>query len=81
MLMSHLYNAYCENPFCLFVAETIAAQNPEEAEEIALMRHGHLRKGSFELCREGDFPGPEITVLHDFPCFECIPVEEFYELY
>ena len=77
--MSHRYTAYCENPFCLFVIEGIQAETPDDAATIALVLHGPTRKGSFELCREGDFPRPEITVLHDLPCFVCVPGWNFDE--
>lgn len=79
--MNHRYTAYCENPFCLFVAEGIEVENPDDAETVALMLHGHNRRGSFELCREGEFPGPEITILHDLPCFTCVPEWSFDEEY
>lgn len=79
--MSHRYTAYCENPFCFFVTEGIEGETSDEAQEIALILHGSVRKGSFELCREGEFPGPEITILHDLPCFTCVPGWSFDEGY
>ena len=66
--MVHRYTADCENPFCFFIAEGIETKTPEEAEEIALMLHGEKRKGKFESCSREGFPGPELTIRHDFPC-------------
>ena len=49
MDVSHRYTAYCENPFCLFVIEGIEAETLDDAETIAFILHGSIRKGSFEL--------------------------------
>lgn len=73
--MTHRFTAYCENPFCFFVAEGIETETPEEANEVALLLHGEHRKGQFEFCRIGGFPEPEITIGHDFPCM-CLYSDE-----
>ncbi|MDZ4286086.1 MAG: hypothetical protein U1A23_04100, partial [Candidatus Sungbacteria bacterium] len=74
--MAHRFTADCENPFCLFIAEGIEAQTPEEAGEIALLLHEGYQKRQVALGSVNCLPEPDLTIRNDFPCQECFDSDE-----